>query len=252
MIRIAVVEDEDTYAEVLLDYIRRFADETKEPLAAERFCDGMSFLEDYRGAFDIVLLDIAMPHMNGLEAARRLRAVDAAVCLIFITTLAKYAIRGYEVNALDFVVKPVEYDLFRIKLQKALAFCRRNREETYDILTATEMRRVRFADIRFVESEKHYLLFHTKKEVLRARGSMRDIAELFGKNGFAPIRNSILVNLAYVEGFRAGEVTVGGEVLPVAHSCKAEFLQALASIPLTATGKPDKQAVRAFFAGDGR
>ena len=160
MIRIAVVEDDDAYAQTLAGYIRRYVAESKEALACERFADGMTFLEEQRGGFDIVLLDIAMPHMNGLEAAKRLRAQDENVCIIFITTLAKYAIRGYEVNALDFLVKPVEYELFRIKLQKALAHCRRSRAETFGIVTAGEMRRVRFADISFVESDKHYLIFH--------------------------------------------------------------------------------------------
>lgn len=229
MIRIAVVEDEDAYAETLLGFIRRYVGETKEAITAERFCDGTSFIDEYRGAFEIVLLDIAMPHMNGLEVARRLRAADSTVCLIFITTLAKYAIRGYEVNALDFLVKPVGYDLFRIKLQKAIACCRRSEEETFCIVTATEMRRVHFADIRYVESDKHYLLFHLADRSLRARGTMRDIKERFDRNGFAAIRNSILVNLAHVDGFQGGEVTVGGEVLPIARSCKAEFLQALAA-----------------------
>ena len=97
MIRIAVVEDDDAYAQTLAGYIRRYVAESKEALACERFADGMTFLEEQRGGFDIVLLDIAMPHMNGLEAAKRLRAQDENVCIIFITTLAKYAIRGYEV-----------------------------------------------------------------------------------------------------------------------------------------------------------
>lgn len=202
MIRIAVVEDDDAYAQTLAGYIRRYVAESKEALACERFADGMTFLEEQRGGFDIVLLDIAMPHMNGLEAAKRLRAQDENVCIIFITTLAKYAIRGYEVNALDFLVKPVEYELFRIKLQKALAHCRRSRAETFGIVTAGE---------------------------LRARGSMRDIREQFLRNGFAAIRNSTLVNLAHVDGFAGGEVTVGGTVLPIARSSKAEFLQALAA-----------------------
>ena len=229
MIRIAVVEDDDAYAQTLAGYIRRYVAETKEAPACERFADGMTFLEEQRGGFDIVLLDIAMPHMNGLEAAKRLRAQDENVCIIFITTLAKYAIRGYEVNALDFLVKPVEYELFRIKLQKALAHCRRSRAETFGIVTAGELRRVRFADISFVESDKHYLVFHVGKDELRARGSMRDIREQFLRNGFAAIRNSTLVNLAHVDGFTGSEVTVGGTVLPIARSSKAEFLQALAA-----------------------
>ncbi|MBR1813100.1 MAG: response regulator transcription factor [Lachnospiraceae bacterium] len=122
MIRIAVVEDEKEYSDQLFSYLERFRKETHQAVSAELFCDGMSFLDEYKGDFDIVFMDIAMPHMNGLEAAKKLRQVDGIVCLIFITTLAQYAIRGYEVDALDFLVKPVTYELFRLKLEKALFY----------------------------------------------------------------------------------------------------------------------------------
>lgn len=229
MLRIAVVEDEDTYAETLLGYIRRYVGESKETISAERFSDGANFVDEYRGAFDIILLDIAMPHMNGLEVAKRIRAADENVCLIFITTLAKYAIRGYEVRALDFLVKPVAYELFRLKLKRAIEVCGRNETNTFCIAAPTGMSRVRFADIRYIESDKHYLLFHIGKDILRARGAMRDIRPRFERNGFVAIRNYTLVNLAYVEGFAGSEVTVDGEVLSIARSCKTEFLQALAA-----------------------
>ena len=115
-----------------------------------------------------------------------------------------------------------------MKLQKGLAHCGRSRAETFGIVAAGELRRVRLADISCVESDKHYLIFHVGKDELRARGSMRDIREQFLRNGFAAIRNSTLVNLAHVAGFAGGAVTVGGAVLPLARSSTAAFLQALA------------------------
>lgn len=228
MIKVAVVEDDTEYAQILLSYIRRYTEETKEAIACERFSDGANFIDDYRGRFDIVFMDIAMPHMNGMEAAKRLRAQDENVCLIFITTLAKYAIRGYEVSALDFLVKPVEYDLFRTKLQKAVEYCRRNADNSVCVFCSDGMRRINYSEISYVESDRHYIIYHTESGEFRTRGTMRAVKEQLEGRGFAAIRNSTIVNLAHVSRFRGNEVTVDGEVLPIARAAKKEFLQALA------------------------
>lgn len=121
IINIAVVEDEQQQILNYQNYLDRFQKERKIMVKTHYFNDGLLFLEQYhQNEFDIVLMDIAMPQMNGLETAKRLRTVDKNVCLIFITTLAQYAIKGYEVDALDFLIKPVGFDLFSIKLEKAI------------------------------------------------------------------------------------------------------------------------------------
>ena len=77
--------------------------------------NGMNFLDDYKGDCDLIFMDIAMPHMDGLETAAALRKRGDNTCLIFITSMAQYALKGYEVNAFDFLVKPLAYELFCIK-----------------------------------------------------------------------------------------------------------------------------------------
>ena len=167
--------------------------------------------------------------MNGLEAAKRLRAQDENVCIIFITTLAKYAIRGYEVNALDFLVKPVEYELFASSCKRrspTAAAAGRKRSASSPPARCAASALPIFLLWRATSTTSSSMWGRTS---CAPRGSMRDIREQFLRNGFASIRNSTLVNLAHVDGFTGSEVTVGGAVLPIARSSKAEFLQALAA-----------------------
>ena len=108
MLNIAVVDDERENRERLCGFINRYAQENNLPLVVTDFADGAQIAEPYQGGFDIIFLDIEMPMLGGMTAAERIRAVDPDVVLVFVTNLAQYAIRGYEVEAFDFVLKPVE------------------------------------------------------------------------------------------------------------------------------------------------
>ena len=100
MIRIAIVEDEKEYQDTLLSYIKRYREEHFADIATSVFSDGMDLVDDYHGGFDILLMDIKMKHLDGMKAARKIRSMDQAVVIIFITTMAQYAVAGYEVDAL--------------------------------------------------------------------------------------------------------------------------------------------------------
>ena len=108
MIRIAVVEDEELYAEQLQNYISKYAEERKKQIKVTWFQDGEDIVSGYKGEYDIILLDIQMRFMDGMTAAEKIRELDSEVVLMFITNMIQYAVRGYEVDAMDYVVKPVE------------------------------------------------------------------------------------------------------------------------------------------------
>ena len=120
MIRVAVVEDEAVHADRLIACLRRYGRENDLAFSVARFSDAISFLETYRGGFDLVFLDIRMPGIDGMEAAKRLRGIDAAVQLVFVTSLVRYAVDGYAVGAADYIVKPFSYEVFALKLSRIL------------------------------------------------------------------------------------------------------------------------------------
>mgnify|MGYP001632116583 CR=1 FL=1 len=120
MTRIAIVEDEAAVREQLAGYVQRYTRQYGTPFEVTEFADGMEILEDYRPQFDIIFLDVEMKHLDGMETARRIRERDGGVLIVFITNMAQYAIRGYAVGALDYVLKPVPYFAFSQQLQKAL------------------------------------------------------------------------------------------------------------------------------------
>ena len=112
MFKIAIVEDQEETRESLNRFVRQYAQEQGLQVEISLITDGAEIAEHYTPGFDIIFMDVEMPRLDGFGAAEAIRAVDADVVLVFVTNMAQYAIRGYEVDALDYVLKPVNYYQF--------------------------------------------------------------------------------------------------------------------------------------------
>lgn len=99
MLHVAVVEDETEYRGLIQEMVGRYAKEYDLQIQTTAFQDGRELVQNYQ-KFDILLMDIEMPHLNGMEAAQKIRGLDKEVVIVFITNMAQYAIKGYEVDAL--------------------------------------------------------------------------------------------------------------------------------------------------------
>lgn len=121
MLRICVVEDEKESLDRLTEMIDRYCKEHGQKYELTKYGDGMNFASDYRPVYDAVFMDIEMPYLNGMQAAKKLRETDANVTLVFVTHLAKYALQGYEVDAAGFLIKPIEYPSLRRQLDKIIS-----------------------------------------------------------------------------------------------------------------------------------
>ena len=114
--RIAVVEDDKATREKTVEYIRRFQRENSLEISIEEFADGKELIEGYTRRYDLIFLDIEMRELNGMTAAEKIRRVDENVLLVFLTNMSGYAIRGYAVQAADYILKPLTFELFSVKM----------------------------------------------------------------------------------------------------------------------------------------
>ena len=215
-LHVAVVEDEKTSRDKLKGFLRRFMEENNLTIEITEFEDGIKIVESYRPVFDVIFLDIEMPQMNGMKAAEIIRKKDEHVILVFITNVARYAVKGYEVQALDYILKPLSYEASR------------REEKSVTITAGTDLRRVPVSRILYVEVMRHQVIYHLDDEEIILRGALKDAEELLAGCGFEKCNSCYLVNLQYVRGIRDGCALVGKNELQISRARKKSFMQAVA------------------------
>ncbi len=225
MIRIAVVEDNKEDRELLKSHIEQFEKDSRGEYTCKInfFDDGLTFVSEYQPMYDIIFMDIKMPMMDGLNAARRIRKTDNAVAIIFVTNMGKYAIKGYEVNAVDFLVKPVSYFNFTDKIKKAIELNRVPPTESIVVKTNDEIVRLPVSEVCFIEKIGHNLVYHTKNEEYCCRGNLKEIEDTFLKYDFAKCNRGNLVNFAYITKISKEGVCIGKESLVLSRGMAKKF-----------------------------
>ncbi len=227
VIRIAIVEDEDIYADQLNKFIDKYAAEAREIIRSTRFRDGDEIVQKYDGSYDIILMDIQMKLLDGMSAAEEIRKKDRDVIIMFITNRVDYAIRGYEVDALDYIVKPVSYFSFARKLERAAARISRRSDASITLTFPQGLIKLRVDDIFYIESEGHNLVYHAVHGTYRVRGKMSEAEAELGPYGFFRSNKGYLVNMKHVDGVQDGCCMVAGQKLLISRARKSEFMLAL-------------------------
>lgn len=227
MIRIAVVEDDTLYIEQLQQYLKDYETETDQKFDIKIYRDGDGITADYKAQYDIILMDIQMRFVDGMTAAEEIRKMDTEVIIIFITNMAQYAIRGYEVGALDYILKPVTYFAFSQKLGRAITRLKKKSKKLVVLQIKGGVQRLEASDIYYVESQAHNLIYHTKEGVFISSGTMKQAeASLSGMN-FSRGNKGYLINLEHVEGVRDKCAVVKGEKLLLSRPRTNAFMQEL-------------------------
>lgn len=228
MVRIAIVEDEVAVREQLAGYVQRYARQYATQFEVTMFTDGVEILEEYRPVYDIIFLDVEMQHLDGMATAQRIREKDSDVLLIFITNMAQYAIKGYAVGALDYVLKPVPYFAFSQQLQKAVGQLAKRAKHYLAVPVDGGLRRLDVGSIYYIESDGHRIHFYTEDGDFAAPGTLKTVEEKLAGRPFARCNSGYLVNLAQVLGVQQNTVQVGPHELQISRPKRKAFLEALA------------------------
>ena len=233
MWRTLIVEDDPLAAADLRQLLARYGREHDEQFSCEVMGSAMDFLEGTWQA-DLVFLDIDLPGISGMEAAGLWRLTNQVTPLIFVTNLAQFAVQGYAVDALDFVVKPVEYHDFALRMDRAVRVMERLEGRTVSIKSEGEVHIVSQADIVYVDVVKHNVRYHMAGDEGRGplceRGTLRAAEQELNQALFLRINSGCLVNMGQVRRITPSSVVMQtGEELFFSRSQRKPALEKLAN-----------------------
>ena len=229
MIRVCIVEDEQDQADLLKEYINKYGNARQNQFSITHLSDGIDLVDDYDGQFDIILLDIQMKHMDGMAAAEKIRKIDSDVIIIFITSTVQYAVQGYAVDALGYVLKPVPYTQFEQLFDKAITRVQARKQHVY-VKVSVDDRQIRIDcnDIFYIESQRNNVIIHCKDNDYVTLGPLKKFDEMLVVHGFSKCHNAYLINLSMVSAVQKEEVILTNKTsLPISRARKKEFMAAL-------------------------
>lgn len=227
-----IIDDEPLARKGLKEYIAdvdflQLAGEFDSPLKA------MDVLS--RGEVQLLLLDIQMPKITGLDF---LKSFQQSVPVIFTTAYPQYALDGFELNALDYLVKPISFDRFLKAAFKAKEYYELRQQNKQMQTEATEQKdffikadnqlvRIAFDELLFVEALQNYVCIHTASKKYISYLTMRSVEEYLPAAQFIKTHKSFIVNAAKIEAIEGNEIRIGAHRIPISRSEKEEVMEQL-------------------------
>lgn len=210
--RIAIVDDDTGFAQKVETDIENYCREANEGVSVRCFT-GSSVLLDEMGEersrnYDVYILDVEMPGVDGLELARRIRMREEDAYIVFLSDFEKYALPAYKVRAYDYIMKeryraeiPAILDRIRTEMRN------RNQEEYYIIRTASMTERLRMEELRYLTKEKKYVVFFGKEGTLgRERTTLEKVYAKLPHERFLYINKGCIINMKYIISLRNEKV----------------------------------------------
>ncbi|MCI8307401.1 MAG: response regulator transcription factor [Lachnospiraceae bacterium] len=220
-IKIAVCEDEQTQRSYITELVSAWAAQKGVVCETDEYGSAEQLIYSFDGDFPyhIFILDIQMGSMNGMELARQIRDKDSNVVIIFLTGVKDYAIEGYEVGAVRYLLKPVrEHEFFDV-MDEAAKKGRTAAAKCFLLEHGGDIQKIPFKDIWYVESQGHYLQMAYGEQTVQWKSSLGKIQDLFEENGFVMARRGVLVNLMLIARVGRTECILdNGEHIPVSRN----------------------------------
>lgn len=227
MIKIAIVEDQYNEYRTLEEQIHGFESNHGIRFDIRHFDAAEPFLEDSGECFDIVFMNIGLPGMNGMDAAKVLRDRDEQTTIIFVTCQDAYALDGYSVGAIAYGLRPVSMQTVQNMLEKAITRMLTEEDHFLTIPTEEAVKRIAASSIRYIEEAENDLVYHTFNGDIVTPDALQESEEWMDMAGFSRLNGKILVNVRYVTEITNDSVWVGKDILPVSKQRRKPLIERL-------------------------
>lgn len=213
LIKTIILEDEKEQSDQTIAFLNQYASETKKcSFDIRSFAAPMEFLSTYKHDVDLLFLDIRMPGMTGMDVAKEIRSKDPEVMIIFITSLTQYAVEGYSVSAEDYILKPLSYPEFKLKMNRALSRIQVKSGKVLMFVDKEGISKISANNIMYIETNLHRLIFHDNEGFTHVRHqSMKECEDELKESDFIRINSSYLVNLHYASKIVDGDMVLNDQ-----------------------------------------
>lgn len=228
MLWVAIVDDDQGDSSHLNGHVDEYFKRNNIPAMIKIFRDGLDYIRATE-RYDIVFMDIRMEKLDGLDAAHLMRKINKEACLIFVTNMAQFAIKGYEVDALDFIVKPASMASINYVLDKAMKRLQESSHTVFSLKTSEGLISLSANEITYVEVFDHNLVYHTTRGDYTVRGRLSDVSEKLDEARFVLCNRSFIVNLRYVSHVGSDYLMIGDSRISISKSHRKELMQRFSS-----------------------
>lgn len=207
--KIAVCDDEKVQRELIVRSTRQYFSDRKVPVQIQEYssAEQLMFQYDLHSDIDIVLLDIQMEGMDGIALAKYLRNKNEGLSIIFITAMTDYIYEGFQVNAINYLLKPYEEEKLFACFDKAVEECSKQ-EELLVLRVDKELLKIKKNHILRAESDGHYVQLVTSDHNYRMKKSMKELEQELSEQHFLKISRSDIINLLGIERITTKEITL--------------------------------------------
>ena len=231
--RIAVCDDEKPSRDFELKLINQWAEKSELLISADSYTSAENFLfeSEDRLEYDLLILDIQMGKMNGVELAKTLRKRGFEGALVFLTGIKDFAIEGYEVGAVRYLLKPLkEPELFKT-LSLVYTDFSKHEKEVFLLQSGNDVSKIPYENIIYIEARGHYVHLCGKKQTQHFekewKGAFSSVSEDFEKHKFFCLRRGLLVNLEHVSKINRTDCLLDNdETIPIARGKYQELNEA--------------------------
>ena len=208
-----VVDDEELARKLLASYIGKVAHLELVGLC-ENPIEAMEILRNT--TIDLLFLDIQMPELKGTDLAKM---IPASTRIVFTTAYSEYALEGFELNALDYLLKPITFERFLTAITKMDSIRETSTiDKELTIKSGYTLHKVKYHNILCIESDSEYVVYHTTSKKIMSHQSLKTLEKNLPKSQFIRVHRSYIVNKAHVTQLKGRDLYLGEKLIPVSDS----------------------------------